>query len=153
MLDWFSPNQIVFSRPQVIWLLQNFELLLDGIWPSDHRKESGYTGSKGKHGHTAYYEKTKQVFAELVSRLYRAGPDSFPLLIAYSTELDQQYYIRDFLARCLRIDVTELDRRLKYALGYCCGWRRKQISYGRYCIQRRSYEKERARRLVSLAHR
>lgn len=130
---WFSPSQITFKRHEVIWLLENFELLLDGIWPSDH-KISGYTGLKGRpRGHSAPFEKVALIMAELVTRLDSVGRDALPLLIAYSKEPDQQYYIRDFLAKCLRIDAIELDKRIENALRYISGkWARKR-SYKEFC--------------------
>lgn len=148
---WFSPASITFTRLQVIFLLRHFAFLIEGTWPPSHIL-TGYSGSKKRtFSHTAYFEKAKQVAADLTSRLYQVGPDSLLLLIAYSTELEHQYYIRNLLSKSLRMDATEIDQRIDWALSYCCGWRQKQISYGRYCIQRRSYEKERARRLASLA--
>ncbi len=130
--DFYSLGEIRFTRPQVIFLLRNFELLLDGVWPSDH-KESGYTGGKGKHGHKAPFENPELIMADLVTRLDSVGRDALPLLIAYSKDLEQQYYIRDFLARCLRIDVIELDKRIDNALRYISGkWMRKR-SYQQFC--------------------
>jgi len=126
--DWWSPGQITFRREHNLFLLRNFELIIDGIWPSDH-KDCGYSGKKGRQrGHSASFEKVAQVTAELVTRLYRVGRDALPLLITYSQDLEQQYYIRDFLARCMKIEVTELDKRIESALKYISG-KNKDRSY------------------------
>lgn len=130
---WFSLGEIRYTRPQIIYLIRHFDLLLDFVWPSDH-KISGYSGQKGRaRGHSAPFEKVAQIMAELTSRLDRVGRDSLLLLIVYSKDLEQQYYIRDFLSKCLRIDAVELDKRIDNALRYISGkWARKR-SYKQFC--------------------
>ena len=126
--EFYSPASINFSREQVIWLIKHFNLLIDGIWPSDH-KVTGYTGKKHKVSHVSYFETTKQVMAELVPRIERIGRDALPLLFAFTHDADQQIYVRDMLASCLRVEPYELDERVEDAITYITGSRAKKMGY------------------------
>ena len=61
---------------------------------------------------------------------------AYRFFVVYSKDLEQQYYIRDFLARCLRIDVTELDKRIENALRFISG-KRKERSYKNFLQHKR----------------
>jgi len=141
--DFYRLEEVTFKRQEVIWLLENFQPLFDLVRPSDH-KETGYSDKKGKQrGHSAPFEKPAIIMAEFTSRLEQVGRDALPLLIVYSQDLEQQYYIRDFLARCLRIDVIELDKRIDNALRYITGKcpRRRDCPGHLKCVQCKSCPK------------
>lgn len=65
--DFYSPAEIIFSRPQIIWIIEH----LDGAdkWPSDF-KVTGYSGKKkGGINKRAYFEAPKIIIAEVERRL------------------------------------------------------------------------------------
>ena len=43
MREFWSPKDVDFSRECIEWLLSNYDLLKQGVWPPEH-KETGYTG-------------------------------------------------------------------------------------------------------------
>ncbi len=81
MESWFSPRDITFTRDQVIWLIQQLELLSNGIWPSEpldtHYTDIGRSSLKDH----AYFETPCSFSAEITYRLQRTGIDG-KLLIA-----------------------------------------------------------------------
>jgi len=61
--EWYSYNNFRFTRSQVIWALQHFDLLKQGVW-IPKQEESGYVGSsKGRRiKHEATFVKQFRIF-------------------------------------------------------------------------------------------
>lgn len=153
--DFYRPSDIRFSAAQVRWLIVHLQSIRAGFWPEEH-EESGYVylgGTRRSGRHRAYFETPVAIAAELQVRMERCGIDGLMLEYYYSIDVPDKLDLQMKLARYLNTTQKKINRRLSWALGYCCGWHRKQVSYHRYCVHRRSYEKRRARQLVSLAHR
>ena len=73
--DYYSPAEIVFSRPQIIWIISNLEEIESGRWPPDF-KVTGYTGkSKSRRFGSAYFEVPCSISAEIKRRLKFTGKD------------------------------------------------------------------------------
>ncbi len=122
MIDWFSPRQITFSREQMVWLIENREILQEGKWPSEHI-ETGYSGGKGKTvGHSAPFETPIIHIAEVNDRL-----DAI-------TELEARLTAASFDGKLLVAEIesgktiSELSFEARTALNYISGWKRKRMS-------------------------
>lgn len=75
---WFSPREIVFSRPQNMWLIEHLNLLHDGIWPPSFEKAiPGRAPSRLR----APFEIPCQFAAEIELRLKKGGLDGKLLLL------------------------------------------------------------------------
>jgi len=73
--DWYSPSSIKFSRPEIIWILENIEMIEEGRWPPDF-KYTGYTGgNKGRRFGPAYFEAPCSISAEVKRRLVLTKQD------------------------------------------------------------------------------
>lgn len=145
---WFSPSSIRFTREQVIWLLAHLQSISEGYWPTEH-EEGGYVymgGSRRSGRHRGYFETPVAIGAELKVRMERCETDGLALDYYLSSDTTDKLDLQLKLARYLDTTQKRINRRLGWALGYCCGWHRKQVSYHRYCVHRRSYEKRRAKR-------
>ena len=72
--DWHSPQEIVFTEEQIVWLLspQNWDMIQSGEWPPEG-KETGYVGKSSSRNHKGPFETAIQVSAELKVRLEYAG--------------------------------------------------------------------------------
>jgi len=148
--EYYRPGDIRFKASQLRWLIAHLYAIREGYWPTQN-EESGYVymgGPQRKGSHRAHFETPVAIGAELQVRLERCKIDGLMLEFYFCMDVPDKLDLQMKLARYLNTTQKNINRRIRFALGYCCGWRRKQISYGRYCIQRRSYEKERARRLA-----
>jgi len=132
---WWTPGAIRFSREQVWWLISNLDTIRKGDWPNEHR-ETGYAGGKNKsHSHSAYYEKSIQISAELLQRIEKSWPDSALLMlsVAYGD-------IRQVMANGERQDIGRIQRRINSALAYISGRKRKSRSYYDFKRRKRGHE-------------
>ena len=125
--EWWSPGQIVFTRKQVIFLLRNLNDIKLGYWPSEH-KNTGYSGGKSKPcSHSAPYERTMQVLAELEQRIEHAGDDGLWLELVYSNH-DHYFDMAQHIANAKHLDIKMVERSIESALKYICGKCRKWVN-------------------------
>jgi len=116
---WFHYGEIRFCPYQVIFIIENSEVLRAGGWPANP-DGSSYIDTKIQTGFKseAYYVKPVGILAEVEYRRRRTGSDG----------------------KLLRAEVLaglELSQESKSALHYCKGWRRKRMSYQRWLRHRR----------------
>lgn len=111
MDEWYSYRDIKFTPEQVIWILQNLELLEEGKWPPEY-SVTGYTddGFMKRVNKEAGFVKPTIIVAEVNKRLERTG-------------------VHGKLLRAEIIAGLELSEESKSALRYCSGRRRKQMSF------------------------
>ena len=108
---WYPPNKITFTQSQMLFLLENLDLLGAGDYPPDPYSSDEQKG--GKHSYRAPFVTAVELSAEITSRLVRTGVDG-KLLLAEAK---------------LGLDIVLLSYEAKRALKYCAGWRRKKMSY------------------------
>lgn len=127
--DFYSPAEVNFSKPQVIWLIKHLSIIRTGSWPSDH-KETGYTGSKKRTiNHRAYFETPVSVSAELDWRLECCGLDGILLEFIYSSDADDKVWLANHVALAMNDSLESIEKRIGTALRFCCGYKRKNRSY------------------------
>jgi len=132
--EWYSPRDIIFTREQNIWLLNNLELISSGRWPADPRP-TGYTGgSKGK-SQRAPFEVPCQISGELLVRVETTGRDGLMLLAYYRDNWELER-----IAKLVQCDESQVQRKINSSLWYCCGWRRKLYSYEDFKNHRKRWQ-------------
>ena len=123
--DFYSPNQIRFSRAQLLWMMQNISILRSVEWPPDC-KVTGYTGSKSGHNSRAPYENPAAVTAELLTRIEKCGPDGLIMELVYS-DPDNYTSLIQHIANAMHLEPRTIERRinaaLRYISGKCPKWR------------------------------
>ena len=142
--EYYKPSEIKYNPEQISWLLRN--VLFQDSWPSDH-KETGYAGGKGKTlGYHANYETIKMIIGELNFRLKQCGKAG--LYLEYLTVMDygDQEYLIHRLAGYHNIFPGEVNYLAKMAMRYCCGRRRKLVTFDRFCTRTKSDDKARNKR-------
>ena len=137
--EYYKPSEVsAYRKEHVIWLLKN--VLFQDTWPSDHRTETGYSGSKGNsRGHNAPFTTIREVIGELNARLKSCGPAG--LYLEYLTIVDygDQDYLLSRLAGYHDTTPREVSYLAKMAMRYCCGRKRKHVTFDKFC----SYTKSR----------
>lgn len=140
---WFSYAGFKFKREQVKWGIYHLSSLRNGQWPPSH-KESGYINAPiGKKGAKteATFVKAASIAAELDWRIAKCGVDGLMLEFLYAFEPEDELFIIEHMAQCLNMEVKEVSRRIRNALYYVSGERRKKTSYSQYQRDNRSYLK------------
>lgn len=123
MVWWYEPKNIIFSREQVMWIIESFDVLEDGKWPVNPHG-SGYTDSpkvQVSPSRHAPFETPEMVAAEVRARLESTGEAGEALV----DEIQSGVY-----------NYNLLSRPAKRALNYISGVRRRKISYSRWKRER-----------------
>ena len=118
---WWNYSEIRFTAEEVLWILENMELLRGGEWPPEH-KNSGYIDAsfgEKRIKSEAGFVKPVIIISEIEVRLDRTGVDG-KLLLAEAK---------------LGVDIALLSYEAKRALKYISGWRRKRMSYQNWVSQ------------------
>jgi len=115
----YNYSDIRFCPYQVLWVIEQSEVLQGGNWPSNP-DESSYIdpGIRTGYKDEAYYAKPVGILGEVNARLARAGTHGKLLRAEVLAEL-------------------ELSEESKSVLMYIKGWRRKGMSYKRWLKDRR----------------
>lgn len=121
---WFHYGEIRCCPYQVLWIIENSEILRAGKWP-DNPEGSGYIDPKIRTGYKklAYFVKPVETLAEVEYRREKTGTDG----------------------KLLRAEVLaglELSQESKDALMYIKGKWRKRMSYQRWLRHRRYQSKK-----------
>ena len=141
--DWYSPGSIEasYSKPMIKWLTPRLSLLRVGVFPRNP-KETGYTDpalSKGPLKASANFETAVRIAAELDSRIEAAGADGMMLEFLYAFEPDDEIFVIDHIAQCLKLNRLEVSQRIRNALYYISGADRKANNYDRYVRDNHRY--------------
>lgn len=145
--EYYFPQDVVFNRDQVIWILRHREVISDGEWPTP---PTGVVFTGTKRGHRAYFETPCLVWGELERRLRQVGRDRY---------LVEDYYCQGIsygeIARSINADEIYVERYIWRALNYMSSgsvprWietkKRKAIEYSEWCQHR----KQTSRRIAGL---
>jgi hypothetical protein len=131
---WFSPHSIKYTKAQIRWLIPYLPLLGQGVYPRSH-KETGYEdnpiGRKSRNTQAPFI-KAQEIHAELTLRIQRAGLDGLLLELLYTADPDDELFIIQHIARALGEDTGQTEKRIRNALYYCSGSKRKTRSYSQY---------------------
>ena len=122
---WYSPVSIRYTREQVLFILENKEILKEGLWPPEPR-ETGYT-DEGNHPVSCHapFETACMIIAEVEARLKSCG--------------DAGEALEDE-ALCIEL-VDYLSRPARRALNYVSGFRRRRQTYSRWCWEQEQKKK------------
>ena len=128
---WWLPIEIVFAPVQCIWLVSWLPTLEVGDWPVIPQNETWNRQKKLKGG--AYFETPAQIYAEITYRLDRTGQDG---------EMVKDFYLWQKSDRemCIayNMDIYEIEHRVRRALRYISGWKRKTRTYEDFVSHRRT---------------
>ncbi len=145
--EYYKPGQIFYSEPQILWLLRN--VLFQDTWPSDH-KETGYTFAQNEKGmtlgHHANYETIRMIIGELSARLRLCGIAGLYLEYLTLIDYEDRVFLEARLAGYTKVTPREVNHQARMALRYCCGHKRKQMTFERYCVRTKSDDKAKKRR-------
>lgn len=147
--DWYSPHSVWrFTKAQVKWAIPYLPLLRAGSYPRNP-KETGYTSTGGKPQYKsgAKFEMAAGIAAELDLRIQRAGADGLMLEFLYAFEPEDELFVIEHMAQCLNLERREVYQRIRNALYFVSGEKRKAGSYSQYVRDNSRYlrPKERGR--------
>lgn len=122
--DYYTLEDIQYCPNQVQWIIFHLIKYETGLftgsdeWPLG--EESGYTdGIRVQPSSHAYFEKIRQITADITSRLSKTGNDGRLLVLEIQNE------------------VYELSQDAKNVLYYISGWRKKRLLYPEWKKQRK----------------
>lgn len=133
--DWYSPHSVqAFTKPMVKWLIPLLSILRAGEYPPSP-KDSGYTDAgsgKPQFRPGGKFEVPASIAAELDVRITKCGIDGLLLEFLYTVEPDDELFFLQHIAQALGTDIWDIEKRIKNALNYCSGSKRKTRSYKEY---------------------
>ena len=113
---WYSPNEIVFRREQIIFLIEHWELLCQGIYPPE--PSSNYIEVSTISIVRPNWKSAENIHAEISKRL-ETTKDSGETLIWEVT-----HGMTDYL------NLSPVARK---ALNYITGWKRRKQTFPGWC--------------------
>jgi len=135
-MNWYPPGSITYTKAQVRFIMNNLEMMREGVYP-ENPVGSSYTEIPGgkRVNRRAPFEVPCQIAGELEARLKKTGRDGVAA---------KAYYTHNFpiyeIAWLAQWDEDEVKERIKRAVDYVTGWERKTESYGEFV--NREYAKE-----------
>ncbi len=153
MIDpYWRPNQIRFTKPQVKWLLGFIDDLRNGDYLRDPT-ETGYVDPATKQRHVsgkAKFLKAADIAAELDKRITNAKLDGLLMEFYYSADVEDLLFRAEHIAQCLAMPVSEVTKRIRNALFFVSGQRRKAGSYDAFVKGNQRYLKGRSKPTLPL---
>ena len=137
--DWYSPGSVqAFTKPMIKYLIPLLPIIRAGTYPPNP-KDTGYTdqgiqGRQFKAG--AQFEVPAGIAAELDIRIQRAGLDGLLLELMYTIEPADELFFLQHIAQALGTDIWDIEKRIKNALSYCSGSKRKGRTYKQFVQHR-----------------
>ena len=138
--QYWTPNQIRFTQHQVKWLVGILPILRDGEYPPSG-KESGYVDPGSKHRQVkarAKFIGPAEIAAELDNRITNAGADGLLLEFYYSADAADLKFRAEHIATALNLSVGEITQRIRNAMSFVSGARRKR-NYAAYLADSRKH--------------
>ncbi len=131
--DWYSPASIErhYSKTMVKWLVPLLPILRLGDFPPNPT-ETGYVDPATKQRHVsakAKFQKAADIAAEVDVRLQRAGLDGLLMEFYYSADVEDLLFRAEHIAQCLAMPVSDVTKRIRNALFFVSGAKRKAGSY------------------------
>ena len=112
--DWYSPAEIRFQRPEMIFLILHLDLLSEGMWPPDPQG-TGYIDNPIRRVKAeGHFVRPVQFSAEVKLRLRTTGEAGEALVDEIKGGIT---------------DYESLSRPAQRALNYVSGWRRRKQTY------------------------
>lgn len=118
---YWLPHEIIFTREQVEWVLDNIHTLSCGSWPGTI--PSGYTElpSIGRVNPRAYFETAILVAVEVELRIRKCGLDGYLVEEKYMDGLSEED-----IAQTRSLLVGDVRRRINRVLFYCASGRNQR---------------------------
>lgn len=128
---WYPPKKIVFTRDQMLFLIEHIEMLSDGKYPAD--PNSHYTDVEIQHqfNQSCPFQTPVELAAEVKVRLAKTGTDGKLLVWEVWGNTDFVY----------------LQQESRDALNYISGWKRKAQDY-RTWLSSRKYEQHNRKKVT-----
>ncbi len=131
--DWYSPASIErhYSKTMVKFLIPLLPILRLGEFPPNP-KESGYVDPATKQRHVSAKAKFLQaadIAAELDKRITNAKLDGLLMEFYYSADVEDLLFRAEHIAQCLAMPVSDVTKRIRNALFFVSGQKRKAGSY------------------------
>jgi len=128
---WWEPREIVFESRQCVWLVEHLIVLERGDWPAIPQNETWAKKKRSQGG--AYFETPALIYSEITYRLDRTGQDGEMLKDFYLwNKTDRE------MAIAYNMDIYEIEHRVRRALRYISGWKRKTRTYEEFISHRRT---------------
>lgn len=128
--SYYPMSAIRYCRPQIFFLIENLDYLVDDIYPDDPQP-SGYTkidpSIRIQFKETVTISNVKLIYLDISTRLKRCGKDG-ETLIHEITKLHAFYY-------------NDLSQAARDALNYISGFRRKLMGYRAWLKQKNQRSK------------
>ena len=128
--DYYKPSEIIPCPLQVKWLLENYDSIDRGEWPTDGLSSQGGHSGSGR----APYTKPAETAVELWRRVQSIDAYSDDAELAIDV-LIKKYEITS-LARLMKVPVQRLESRINRVLRYCSGKNPKEKNYKEWCQHR-----------------
>ena len=118
MTYYVPPNKVVFSRDQIIFLIENLETLREGVYPTNP-DGSDYMDPqiKSQRRAKAPFENPVSLLIEITRRLELSGLDGLLVLCYHSVRMSEES-----LARYYNIPVHVVRIRINQCLDRIAGW-------------------------------
>jgi len=123
--EWWSPEEIVYSREQVIFLLKHLSLLRAGCWPGQPVYDPKMP--QPKRYKSVSVATARGIAWAMDKRLEETGLDGLLAEASYGWSKDVKA-----LAKSL-MPVDEVRERIDKAISYISGYERKRLSYEEFC--------------------
>jgi len=132
--EYYKPTQITFTRKQILWLLRN--VLFYEAWPLDSTDNNGSNSSQ-----LANFVMLTEVIGELNSRMKLCGKAGLFLEYLTVIEYEDKAYLIRRLAEYHRLPDAEVSYQANLALRFCCGNKRKRVTFDTFCIYTKSRDR------------
>ena len=137
---YFNIWEIRYSAPQIRWLIPILPALRLGQYPQ-RITDTGYFDPQisGKGGTPKTpFARAVEIAAELDARIETAGLDGLLLEFLYSGDTQDMLSMMQHFGNCLDCRLENIQYRIKRALSFVKGYRRKRVSYRDFCNHRRT---------------
>lgn len=132
IIEWYKPGQIFFDPEQIKWIFEHWECIGAGHWPTDPNADLNLPNVREGAPRVAPFLMASDIAAELTWRLGRCGKDGKLALQCLGFGWNE-----DIIADILGWNPNYLRRRMRRALAYCMGAKRKDYSYKDFIGHRR----------------
>ena len=125
---YWSIYEIRFTKEQIVWLIKQLPLLRMGVY-LPKTTDTGYFDPQisGKGGTPKTpYARAVEVAAELDFRIESAGLDGLMLEMLFSGDTQDMLSMMAHMGNCLDCPLENIQHRIRRALSFIKGFRRKR---------------------------
>jgi len=116
--EWYSPSDIKFCAKQIVWLLENRDILLDGLYPADPATSGSVMPTiKTKGRRNAKFTTPIEIIAEVERRLEHCRLDGLLVLLYHAFDFEARE-----LAKYYRCSEADILHRIESVIWKVSGW-------------------------------